>query len=141
MDEEKGFIEALAEDEDNDAIRLVYADWLEERGRYEEADRQRAWSAAKRWLVEFARENDDAWYPEEYGRGVTYEMLLDLGRQAVEDAGRDDEGWYSVSCGPFESLCNALRRDSRPFWRNWSIVTGVPLPEDVVDRSEFHCGC
>jgi uncharacterized protein (TIGR02996 family) len=141
MEDEKGFLASLAENEDDDAIRLVYADWLEERGLYEEADRQRGWSAAKRWLVELAREHDDAWYTEEYGRGVTYKTLLDLGRQAVEDAGADAEGWYSMSCGPYESLCNALRRDCRAFWRNWSIVTGIPLPEDIADRSGFHCGC
>ncbi len=48
-----GFLKALAQNEDETTTRLVYADWLDERGEHEEADRQRKWPVAREWLVQF----------------------------------------------------------------------------------------
>ena len=55
MNERDAFLEALARNEDDTPTRLVYADWLDEQGEHEEADRQRKWPAAKEWLVRFCR--------------------------------------------------------------------------------------
>ena len=52
MDHEKHFLELLDANEDDNDTRVIYADWLDEAGRYEEAQRQRAWPAAKAWMVE-----------------------------------------------------------------------------------------
>jgi uncharacterized protein (TIGR02996 family) len=32
MGDERGFLEAIAAEPDDDGLRLIYADWLEERG-------------------------------------------------------------------------------------------------------------
>ena len=53
MTEEWAFLKSILEQPDDDARKLVYADWLEDHGEHEEADRQRQWPAAKEWLVRF----------------------------------------------------------------------------------------
>jgi uncharacterized protein (TIGR02996 family) len=58
MSDRDAFLRALANDEDDTPTRLVYADWLEERGEHEEADRQRKWPAAKEWLVRLCKYNN-----------------------------------------------------------------------------------
>jgi uncharacterized protein (TIGR02996 family) len=132
------FHKALAENEDDTTTRLVYADWLDEQGEHEEADRQRKWPAAKEWLVQFCEDNnpdpDDDW---EWS--ISYQTLLELARDAIAGAGK--EKWIEFSCGNNQTMCEALREDSHEFWQNWSIVTGIPLPPDVEERSSFSCAC
>jgi len=69
MSTREAFLRALEADEDDVTTRLVYADWLEERGQTEEAERQRAWPAAKEWLVKFYKETWDKYKARliEYG--------------------------------------------------------------------------
>jgi uncharacterized protein (TIGR02996 family) len=139
VNERNAFLEALTQNEDDTPTRLVYADWLDEQGEHEEADRQRKWPAAKEWLVRFCQDHNPA--PEEedpYEMVISYEELIELGRQAVEEA---DPWWFGFSCGNNMTLCDALRANSREFWKNWSIVTGLPLPPDAEERSGFSCAC
>jgi len=144
MDERQAFLAALTANEDDLTTRLVYADWLDDRGEHEEADRMRKWPAAKEWLVRFARQfssaEEDAgepprsyhelsqinWFP------VTYRNLLELGRQGVAEG--------VIDCGANEDLCEALRLDDTDFWKNWSIVTGVPVPAAAGDM-RYGCSC
>jgi uncharacterized protein (TIGR02996 family) len=129
VSERDAFLRKLDEDEDDTLTRLVYADWLDERGEHEEADRQRKWPAAKEWLVCFCAEHNE----DPDGWGLSYDQLLDIGQEAVDAA--DDDGpvvWMSLS--------NALDLNSRDFWRNWSVVTGVPLPSDIEEKG-FRCAC
>ena len=135
MNERDAFLRALAENEDDTPTRLVYADWLDERGEHEEADRQRKWPAAKEWLVRFFRDHSQGDY---YGQLNSYEELIELGRVAVAEA---DERGLGFDCSSNESLCEALRANPRQFWENWSIVTGIPLPPDFEHRSYFGCAC
>ena len=60
MNERKKFLKALAKNEDETTTRMVYADWLDDQGEHEEADRQRKWPAAKAWLVQFCRDHNSA---------------------------------------------------------------------------------
>jgi hypothetical protein len=39
------------------------------------------------------------------------------------------------------TMCEALRDNSREFWTNWSVVTGIPIPSDVEGVSHFSCAC
>lgn len=135
MNERDAFLKALADNEDDTTTRLVYADWLDEHGEHEEADRQRKWPAAKGWLVRFYQDHDQFDY---IGQLNSYEQLMDRARVAVEEA---DERGFGFDCGSNESLCDALRANSREFWMNWSIVTGIPLPPDVEEKSYFGCSC
>jgi uncharacterized protein (TIGR02996 family) len=133
--EREAFLKALKTNEDDATTRLVFADWLDERGEHEEADRQRKWPAAKEWLVRFFQDNDGGDY---HGELNSYEELIALGRVAVEEA---NEHGFGFDCGSNESLCDALRANSVEFWKHWSIVTGVPLPADPAKNSYFGCSC
>jgi uncharacterized protein (TIGR02996 family) len=137
MNERTAFLRALAANEDDTTTRLVYADWLEEHSEYEEADRQRKWPAAKAWLVRFCQDNnpDPDEDPDEWI--ISYEDLINLGREAIEET--DEE--VALSCGNNMSMCNALRSNSREFWKNWSIVTGIALPPDFDETGHFSCAC
>lgn len=142
MIERDAFLAALAANEDDTTTRLVYADWLDEQGEHEEADRQRKWPAAKEWLVRFcaannryAPDDDEVWY-------ISYETLLELGLDAVARADETaDETLYGFSCGNNETVCNALRRNAYAFWENWSVVTGIALPLNQEHNGSFGCGC
>ena len=129
------FLQALAENEDDTTTRLVFADWLDEQGEHEEADRQRNWPAAKAWLVRFFQKHSVGDY---HGQLNSYEQLMELARVAVEEA---DERGFGFDCGSNDSLCEALRANSGEFWKNWSIVTGIRLPPDVESKSYFGCSC
>jgi uncharacterized protein (TIGR02996 family) len=136
--EQDAFLKALAEDEDDTTTRLVYADWLDDHGEHEEADRQRKWTPAKAWLVRFCRDHNPAPDEDSDEWVISHETLLELGREAVEGAGT---GWVGFSCGNNMTMCEALRANRREFWQNWSVVTGIPLPPDVEDKSSFGCAC
>jgi uncharacterized protein (TIGR02996 family) len=132
------FLNALEENEDDVSMRLVYSDWLDEQGEHEEADRQRKWPAAKAWLVRFCRDYNPT-NAEETGEWViSYNELIDLGRQAIKDA--DHEG-MGFSCGNNMDMCDALRAQRVEFWQHWSIVTGIPVPLDAAENSGFSCAC
>jgi uncharacterized protein (TIGR02996 family) len=138
VSERKAFLELLAQNEDDTTTRLVYADWLDDHGEHEEADRQRKWPAAKEWLVRFCeahnpRDDDEVWI-------ISYEMLLELGQEAVERERADGEE-ILFRCSNNITMCHALGSNSREFWRNWSIVTGIPVSQDVADKSDFSCAC
>jgi hypothetical protein len=62
--------------------------------------------------------------------------LLERGRAAV---GRADEKGFGFDCGTNERMCNALWANRREFWKNWSAVTGVPLPPGVAGKGYFSC--
>ena len=126
MDEQEAFLKKLAENEDDTALRTDYADWLEEQGEYEEADRQRTWPDAKVWLVEFANRDRSS-------EVITYEYLLCLGSQCLVDD--------LVGFGSDELFMSDLANEYSTFMKNWSIVTGQPLPGDNVPRPRFACSC
>jgi uncharacterized protein (TIGR02996 family) len=133
------FLKTLAENEDDTTTRLIYADWLDEQGEHEEADRQRKWPAAKAWLVRFCQDHNPA--PDEedpYEWVISYEQLLELGRKGVENATEGDIGF---SCGNNQTMCDALRENCQEFWKNWSTVTGIPVPADIEEQSYFRCAC
>ena len=138
--EERAFLRALKKNEDDTTTRLVYADWLDERGHHEEAERMRKWDAAKAWLVHFCDEHNPKPDGEEepYEWVIDYETLLDLGRDAVEQTDKD---WLGFSCGNNMDMCDALRGHAREFWENWSVVTGIALPPDYEKKSGFSCAC
>jgi uncharacterized protein (TIGR02996 family) len=132
MHEREAFLDYIASRPwDDHAARAVYADWLDERGEHEEADRQRKYVPAKAWLRAFCGiEDDDA---EAYYIGVN--TLIREAGKALED------GSLIVDCGANEDMCDNLRRDCREFWHNVSVVTGLPLPEGHAEKSRFGCSC
>ncbi len=131
------FLRALAKDEDDTKVRLTYADWLDEQGEHEEAERQRKWPGAKQWLVAFCQEHNPR--SEFGGAPISYEQLIERGLMAVAEP--NDEGELWIGCGDNEVMCDALRMHAREFWMNWSIITGLPVASDAETKTYFSCGC
>ncbi len=129
MNERETFLKKLGENEDEIMTRLVYADWLDEQGEHEEADRQRKWRAAKGWLVQFAKESSGF---EE----VSYEGLLEFGRKVVQDESTSGRIYIDN-----EAMWDGLKAQSREFWENWSVVTGIPLPRSLGTKDFHHWAC
>jgi uncharacterized protein (TIGR02996 family) len=123
------FLKALAENEDDIATRLVYADWLDEQGEHEESDRQRKWPAAKDWLVRFCKEN--LGYHE-----LAYEQLIEFGRRVAKE-GSTSERVYVDN----EDMWYALRDKSLEYWANWSVVTSLPFPPGLESKGFHHWQC
>jgi uncharacterized protein (TIGR02996 family) len=124
------FLKVLADNEDDTTTRLVYADWLDEQGEHEEADRQRRWPAAKEWLVRFCKDAS-----QDRDITFTYDSLLAFGRQVVKEDKPSDRIHLE------EDLWYALRQSSQGFWMNWSIVTGIPLPPSFENRGFHRWSC
>jgi len=141
LNERKAFLKALADNEDNAEVRMTYADWLDARGEHEEAERQSRWPVAKQWIIEFCDIynpplNDDYYGPEDF---VTYHILIERGMAAVKDAG--NPYGPSIHCCSNENLCDGLAQNKQEFWKNWSIITGIPVPEVVVEKCGYTCAC
>jgi uncharacterized protein (TIGR02996 family) len=129
-DDRKGFLTALAKNEDDQSARNAYVDWLDERGEHDEAERHRNFPMAKQWLIRFAKDisyEGEDWY--------TYEQVVQAGREALQDG---EYCWGTDAGADFFRGGEANRRE---FWRNWSIVTGVPVSEDAVENTLFRCSC
>jgi hypothetical protein len=100
-------------------------------------------AAAGRWLEQFVRrinyqdykdENDEIG-TESDTEPHTYEDIIETGRQGVEEGDMffgSDEGADFFR----ESVENC-----REFFRNWSLVTGIPVPDEVAETIEVGCAC
>jgi uncharacterized protein (TIGR02996 family) len=123
------FLKALAADPDDAATRLVYADWLDEHGEHEEADRQRRWPAAKEWLVRCCKEHSR--YED-----LTCEALLEFGHKIASQASSSERVYFHSW-----PVWQALQGNSQEFWKNWSIVTGTPPPPGSETKDFHHWEC
>lgn len=126
------FLQRLAENENDTSARLDFADWLDEQGEYDEADRQRAWPAARKWLMRLCQAPvDDA--------PLQYDELMAFGHKVAR------EEWVQ---GPPErvyirdrELWRVLREHGEEFWKNWSIVSGERLPASLEEKDFHHWVC
>lgn len=150
MTEQEAFEAALAKDRYDCTTRLVYADWLEERGLDDQAAEQRRmatpeWVEADRWMHEFVKTlgssciNYDAVWdkhePEEW-HDFTYDEVIQAGHDALRD------GDYLVQLGSNEArdhMYNPLTKEK--FWDCWSTITGIPVSEEDREHSVFSCSC
>ena len=130
------FLRAIEADRYDKAVRLAYADWLEERGYDDEAVLQRAWTVerqeAEDWLRWFA---DECGYHDGYEgeRKITYEEVIEFGRVYQETG----DGWTQFgSTDAQDTMCHHRKE----FWKHWQTITGVVVPEDKKDAF-FSCSC
>ncbi len=168
MTDRERFLKALAKNEDDTSTRLVFADWLDEHGEYDEANRQRAWPEAKAWLVKFysdsRRDQIETLngyrreYPDEYeGRTSveddfddpsdnyvnTFERMMEQATACILGSDRwgGSEPFGRMIVYNSEWLCDALRAHHREFWTNACIYLGYPIPDDLDDKGHFSCAC
>jgi uncharacterized protein (TIGR02996 family) len=135
MSECEKFLHALKENEDDVPVRLAFADWLDEQGEHEEADRQRKWTASKAWIIGFCEDHN----PEEFDdfSPLTYPGIMEMALDATKDADKDTEGDFF--CGRNEGL--RMSDQWNEFWKHWSIVTGIPMAPEVVQNIRYSCAC
>lgn len=135
MSEREAFLRAIAANEDDTLVRLVFADWLDEHDEHEEAERQRKWPAAKTWLDNVCKEHNAGCRE---GQEFTYDQLLNFGRCASATT----DVMIEVSSGIPDSydIVTAIRDRIPEFWRAWSVVTGLPLSLDIEQKYYFLSG-
>jgi uncharacterized protein (TIGR02996 family) len=134
MSQREAFLRAIAANEDDFLVRLVFADWLDDHGEHEEAERQRKLPEAKKWLDNVCKEHNAGCRE---GQEFTYDQLLDFGRNASAMAKVNIE----VSDIPNSyNIVTAIRDHIPAFWKNWSIVTGLPLSPNIEQKYYYVSG-
>lgn len=152
--EKLAFLKALELDRYDRTTRLVFADWLEEKGYDDEAVEQRRcsteeWEEADRWMVNFADkcgktctnwpdtdqwEDDDT--PQSDWKPITRDMVVEIGLRYLDSGGED----YFVQYGS-EGARGAFREE---FWQHLAVLTGIPVnpPDGFIGHSNpFSCSC
>lgn len=133
MSERDVFLNLLEKNPDDATIRLVFADWLDERGEHEEADRQRQHLNAIEWLRNVCIEFNAG---RQEGEGLTCDQLLDFGRNVSATTGPNIE----VSDIPDGHIVSIIRDRIPEFWKAWSIATGLPLTPEVEKKCYYSSG-
>jgi uncharacterized protein (TIGR02996 family) len=133
MSEREQFLKALQANEDDTPVRLAFADWLDEQGEHEEADRQRKWPASKAWIIGFCEDHDHV----EYNEPLTFAYIMDQALNTAASADKDSDGYFN--CGNNMGLCYSEQWEE--FWKHWSIVSGIPLAPEVVNNFRYSCSC
>lgn len=123
--DEQAFLDRIAATPADYAPHGVYADWLDENDRPEEADWHRAWSTAKAaearaWFDKFAEDNsgtrDD---PDGYNRRYVGQEIIDIGVDYLRTGHAHTQYGMSLQ----EAMYDKATR--KAFWANLALVTGV----------------
>jgi len=133
--DEESFRRSIQADPEDDATRRVFADWLDERDRSEEAAAQRDWKESVGWLREFVAE-DGIGDGDEYE--YTFAEFLDYIKEQVKG------GATQINFGPAEGIMYTLEEDDqarRDFWRHFGVATGFVVPEDDQGKHTYSCAC
>jgi hypothetical protein len=89
-------------------------------------------AAAVRWLEQFAR---DIGYEDEDPPTYSYEAVVEIGREGATSGGM----YFWTDSGADYFRGDPANR--REFFRNWSLVTGVEVPEEDQENMTFACAC
>jgi hypothetical protein len=84
-------------------------------------------AAAVRWLEQVT------WILENRTAENYYEEIVAAGHEGVTDEG--------MRCNMAGSNFFCEKENLREFFRNWSLVTGVAVPNEVQDQVRISCAC
>ncbi|AWM40670.1 hypothetical protein GobsT_07990 [Gemmata obscuriglobus] len=90
-------------------------------------------AAAVRWLEQFVRDIDHC--DAEGNPADTYESAVEIGRTGL------DQGHITFVSIEGAHFFWQSDNNRRAFFRNWSLVTGVAVPDDQQARITFSCTC
>jgi uncharacterized protein (TIGR02996 family) len=141
MDERQAFLKVIAASPwDDEAPRLVYADWLDEQGEHEEANRQRDYVPSDRWLREFAVKHfgysdydPEIWGEErEENLDSAYGQLMFFLKRHVDE----------IFQLPFDTPYD-FEDYSEELWKCFEVVSGMKAPQGTYRDTlpPFHCAC
>lgn len=140
--QEKAFLRAIDESDELDyKTRLVYSDWLEERGRDNDAAAQRAkatpeWVEARRFLLEMSETVD-----------LSVDQLIKAGCDYIDD---ENSGSFfpegELDSDKASDFMWRSRDSAKKYWESWQVMTnrhhdstfGSPF---ASDPDPFSCSC
>lgn len=154
MSQREAFLKQIADEPwDWTSTRDVCADWLDDQGEHEEAERQRKVVGSERWLREFAAEcggtctnygeEDD--YDNHRWEDITYEQVVQAGRDMLAAGPSGDEYWnwdgfVQMGSEHARSLMGSDETRAR-YWECFAVVTGLAVPPLLQAESPFSCSC
>jgi uncharacterized protein (TIGR02996 family) len=138
--DERALLAAIAAAPDDEAPHKVFADWLDEHDRPEEADWHRLWTTkaarkARKWFESFAAEHS-AEILDEGGQPYTAADMIGFGEDYLR------AGKYHVQYGMSLQEFMYVDANRQRFWRHWALATGTFVPEETVETAYvFSCTC
>lgn len=135
MVEEQDFINHLEAEPRDYTVRYIYADWLDENDRPEDAARQRSYESADKWMDEFCK--DRFHYYDDENRPITREDIIATAVAVIEVG-----GWSHLTQYGQEDLRDDYYGNEDRFLEVVYILTGRKVEkDDGFYPTVFSCSC
>lgn len=132
------FKQRLYAQPDDQNTRLIYADWLDDNGQHEEAQRQRQWQASKQWLLGIS----DGFKQLSQKQSLSFiqEALVDSIERLLKPGLTEVEMQDFIS---YELISRSLPEVGAVFWRHVEIVTGFGVDSYHLESTyyDYYNGC